>query len=190
MSQPRHIKGQFVKNPKTGRFITVGLSCYNKLRKEGYFPEGCVDPRELGDIKSDDKQELENQKFFINRRLPPNKHAVKGRGVYKGKLVVRDRGVDVNEMSKFTAKVARKAMRKNLKKLIACNDTEEIDRMLEELIREGMSKPFEEGKKEIFKVKKAPPSECEEEEEEEDEEEESVEEEASSEEYEDSNEEL
>lgn len=89
---------EYVKNPLTGRQIKVGGELHRKLVREGRLALGAPEPGEeavdigparvLGDLYVDNAA---NDKLIRkwNARLPDNEQAVRGRGAYAGKLVVR-----------------------------------------------------------------------------------------------------
>lgn len=84
-------KGDFIKNPQTGRPIKVGGRVFNRLVREGIIDGEYEDENELYDISDDYGDEaIEDKKKELSEKLPKTKHAVRGRGRYKSKLVVRN----------------------------------------------------------------------------------------------------
>ena len=76
---------QYVVNPATGRPISVLGRVYRKLVAEGAFEPAHIEhPDILSDSDSEEKMD------YYNRRLPETKQAVRGRGMFKGKIVSRN----------------------------------------------------------------------------------------------------
>jgi hypothetical protein len=83
-------KGDIVINPKTSRGVKVGSRTWLTLVKDGILEGVYDDPNELYNLADNDTPEqIEQKRVELNNNLPAGKHAVKGRGKYKGKLVVR-----------------------------------------------------------------------------------------------------
>ena len=129
-------KGDIVINPKTQRPVKVGSRVWLKLVKEGIFKGHYRDPNELEPIN--ENESLEEQKKRLNKKLPKNQQAVKGRGKHKGKIVKREKGIDPVELSRYTSKSAVKAVKKNIDRLALADDDEDIDKLLEKMIFEEM----------------------------------------------------
>jgi hypothetical protein len=83
-------KGDIVINPKTSRGVKVGSRTWLTLVKDGVLEGVYDDPNELYNLAANDTTEqIEQKRLELDNNLPAGKHAVKGRGKYKGKLVVR-----------------------------------------------------------------------------------------------------
>ena len=67
--------------------VKVGGKIYRKLVNEGLLTLDTNDEHELYSLQENDNVEELKQKY--NKELPPNMVAVRGRGVYKNKLVKR-----------------------------------------------------------------------------------------------------
>jgi hypothetical protein len=132
-------KGDIVINPKTNRPIKVGGRSWLKAVKEGLITGTYRDPHELKDIKEGSTLiEMEREKDELNSKLPPTKQAVRGRGKHKGKFVIRDKGLNPVDVSKYTARVAAQAVQKNIGKLANAVNDDDISNMLEKMILEEM----------------------------------------------------
>lgn len=157
-------KGQIVINPQTSRPVKVGSRTWLKLVKDGIFEGSYDDPNQLYEYDdSEDDEMIEIKKRQLNKNLPKNKQAVKGRGKHKNKLVVRNKRLKPQEIADYTAKNAVKVMSKNRDNLENMTDAE-IEEKLQELINREMlrsettQKPV---KKSKMKVKKCEFSESE-----------------------------
>jgi hypothetical protein len=128
-------KGDIVINPNTQRPVKVGSRTWLNLVKKGVFEGTYEDPNELYSIQSGD--EIEEKLTEINQKLPKGKHAVRGRGKYKNKLVVRNKRLSVDEIADYTRKNTIKTFADNLDELTNLSN-EEIEKKLEELIMKEM----------------------------------------------------
>ena len=79
---------QIIINPKTQRPIRIGGRTWLKLVKDGLIEGTYSDPNEICDIV---EENLEEKIEEINRDLPNNVQAVRGRGKYAGKIVKRNK---------------------------------------------------------------------------------------------------
>lgn len=132
-------KGDIFINPKTNRPIKVGGLTWLKLVKEGIIDGGYKDSHELKEISEGlTPEQLVEEKEKLNAQLPPNKQAVLGRGKHKGKYVVRDKGLNPVDVSRYTAKAASQAVKKNIGKLANASNDQDISNMLEKMILEEM----------------------------------------------------
>ena len=84
-------------NPKTKRPIKVGGRIWLKLVKDGLVEGTYSDPNEICDIV---EENLEEKIEEINRDLPNNQQAVRGRGKYAGKIVKRSKSVKARTAAK------------------------------------------------------------------------------------------
>jgi len=101
------MKGTIIINPKTQRPVKVGSRTWLKLVREGLVEGQYSDPKEIYTVQEgDDEDELINK---FNQSLPPNQHAVRGRGKYANKIVKRHRQPSTTATSRYTVKkTARK----------------------------------------------------------------------------------
>ncbi len=92
-STPR--KGDLIINPRTQRPVRVGGRTWRGLVKDGLI-EGRYRSRvTIAAIKEDIP--VDKQIASANESLPPTEHAVRGRGIHKGKLVRRKKAVSQME---------------------------------------------------------------------------------------------
>lgn len=100
-------KGDIIINPKTQRPVKVGSRTWLKLVREGLVEGKYSDPKEIYTLQDgDDESELISK---FNQSLPPNQHAVRGRGKYANKIVKRHKQPSTTETSRYTVKTtARK----------------------------------------------------------------------------------
>lgn len=117
-------KGQIVINPRTSRPVKVGSRTWLKLVKEGIFEGAYDDPNELYEVADETPEQVENKRRELNQTLPRGKHAVKGRGKHKGKLVVRNKRLTPMDMAEYTSKKAVKVMSR-----ISSNETNSMDEL-------------------------------------------------------------
>jgi hypothetical protein len=106
--------------------------------KEGIFEGTYSDPKELYEVKNNNPSDIEKVKAKINKKLPRGKHAVRGRGKHRGKLVVRNKRMSQKEMSAYTSKMASKAVLNNIEKLSNMENSDDIEAQLEKLILSEM----------------------------------------------------
>lgn len=128
-------KGQIVINPNTQRPVKVGSRTWLKLVKEGIFEGVYDDPNEL--YTYEENEDVEEKRRELNKTLPRNKQAVKGRGKYKNKLVIRNKRLNPKDVADYTRKNTIKAVADNFGELENLTD-EEIEAKLEELIMKQM----------------------------------------------------
>lgn len=128
-------KGQIIINPKTQRPVKVGSRTWLKLVKEGICEGVYDDPNEL--YTYEENEDIEEKRQELNKKLPLNKQAVKGRGKYKNKLVVRNKRLNPKQVADYTRKNTIKAVVDNLDDLENLTD-EEIEAKLEQLIMRQM----------------------------------------------------
>ena len=96
------MKGTIIINPQTQRPVKVGSRTWLKLVREGLVEGKYSDPKEIYTVQEgDDEDELINK---FNQSLPPNQHAVRGRGKYANKIVKRHRQPNTETTSRYTVK--------------------------------------------------------------------------------------
>lgn len=132
MSVPR--KGDIIINPKTQRPIKVGGRTWLKLVRENLIEGRYTDPKELTPIQED--VDINEQITQANQNLPRGVQAVRGRGRYKGKIVKRNKRPNVEDMSRYTAEIASRAIKENYDEL---NETDDVEAELQRLIMSEMS---------------------------------------------------
>ena len=134
----------YVRNPKTNRPVKVGSRMWRTLVKEGCLSaENFVDEKELYALKPN--EDPTNIIQELNKTLPRNKQAVRGRGMYQGKIVKKDKPHDNLEE---TVTMVKKASVKAMKQLVPDNFENEEDEdswqtQLENLIMMELVKPKE-----------------------------------------------
>lgn len=124
-------KGDIIINPRTNRPVRVGSRTWLKLVKDGVIQGRYQEPDELYEIQ--DGTDVEQMKTQFDRTLPKGKHAVRGRGRFKGKLVVRNKRMNPKEVQEATAKAAYAAVRENMDELVGL-EGEELEAALEKMI--------------------------------------------------------
>ena len=94
---------QTIKNPNTGRPITVGGKIHNKLIRDGVL-QGLIEKDENILYEYGDKDDVEYLKTEMNKKLPLRKKAVVGRkgSKYENKIVARTRTPNTQEVVKHT----------------------------------------------------------------------------------------
>lgn len=95
-------KGDIIINPKTQRPVKVGSRTWLKLVREGLVEGRYSDPKEIYTLQDGDNEDELINKF--NQSLPPNQHAVRGRGKYANKIVKRHRQPSTTATSRYTVK--------------------------------------------------------------------------------------
>ncbi len=80
----------YIRNPKTNRPVKVGSRVWRDLVKEGMVSsQNYQDEKELYALKpNDDPSQVIQQ---LNNTLPRNEQAVRGRGMYQGKIVKKEK---------------------------------------------------------------------------------------------------
>lgn len=131
-------KGDIIINPKTQRPVKVGSRTWLNLVKEGLISGHYKDPKELEQVPEEyytDDNYVEQKIESINKTLPRGKQAVRGRGKYKNKIVSRNTHPSNEEVSRYTAHVASRAVSNNMEQLCESDD---LETMLQQLIMEEM----------------------------------------------------
>ena len=135
------VKGQIMINPNTSRPIRVGSRTWLNLVKKGVVEGRYTDPKELKALPEKYEElppeEIEEEIKRVNFHLPRHQQAVRGRGKYKGKIVSRNKRLAPEEVSKYTAQVATRAVANNIETLAEYED-DDIEGMLEKMILEEM----------------------------------------------------
>ena len=126
-------KGDFIVNPNTQRVCKVGSRTWLELVKKGLVSGHYSDPKELAVIE--DGEDIEQKINEINKTLPRGKQSVRGRGKYKGKIVSRNTQPSSEEISRYTAQIAARAVNNNIDELAEADD---LESMLEKMILEEM----------------------------------------------------
>ena len=125
--QPISNKGDIVMNPRTQRPIKVGSRIWLKLVKDGIISGEYSDENVMGEYSQEEsKQQLQKRIKDLNKKQNMGTHVVKGRGIYKNKLVKRNKQLSTQDISKKTSKIASK--------MINDNSDEELERQLETMI--------------------------------------------------------
>jgi cobalamin biosynthesis protein CobT len=110
-------KGDIMINPKTSRPIRVGHKAWRSLVQEGLIPAHYTDPKI---VKSKSEP------------LPAGLQSVKGRGQYKGQMVLKRKAPDVQAIVSATSKIAAKKMRKEGTEEDEADLEAELTRMIHE----------------------------------------------------------
>jgi hypothetical protein len=122
-------KGDIIINPKTQRPVKVGSRTWLKLVKDGLVEGSYSDPTELYEVQ--DKATVEAKIEELNKALPNNVQAVRGRGRYANKIVKRRKQPTTRELTQHTARTAARAVSENIETLTDCYD---LESQLENLI--------------------------------------------------------
>ena len=101
--------GDYIINPSTGRTVKVGSKVWIKLVKSNIVSGDYVDEHVIDDIEDDCSQgELDEKLTQIKAQLPMGITAARGRGKYANKIVKRHKQLNIQEITKKTAKLASK----------------------------------------------------------------------------------
>lgn len=134
-------KGDIIINPSTQRPVKVGSRTWLNLVKKGLVEGRYSDPKELDELPDKYEelppQEVDEQIKNVNKTLPRGQQAVRGRGRYKGKIVARNKKLETEEVSRYTAQAATRAVANNIDALAGC-DGDDIETMLQKMILEEM----------------------------------------------------
>ena len=129
-------KGDIIINPQTQRPVKVGSRTWLKLVKQGIVEGQYKDPVVQYELDNNDGN-IDELKTQLNSKLSKNKHVVKGRGKYKGKLVERNKRLNPKDVARYTTKASASALANNFDELENLED-DEIEAKLEELILKEM----------------------------------------------------
>ena len=142
MSTSVPAKGDIIINPSTQRPVKVGSRTWLNLVKKGLVEGRYSDPKELDELPEQYEelppQQVDEQIQKVNKTLPRGQQAVRGRGRYKGKIVTRSKRLAPEDVSKYTAQVATRAVANNIDALASCEDGNDIEKMLQQMILEEM----------------------------------------------------
>ena len=101
--------GDYIINPSTGRTVKVGSKVWIKLVKSNIVSGDYVDEHVIDDIEDDCSQgELDEKLTQIKSQLPAGITATRGKGKYANKIVKRHKQLNIQEITKKTAKLASK----------------------------------------------------------------------------------
>ena len=147
----------FVNNPKTQRPIKVGGRVYHELVHAGLLLDEYRDPKVLYEVK--EHEQVSEKIKAIDRELAPTEQAVRGRGKYKDKLVVRKKQPSLIDMAKITSKKALDVITDE-EKVQRLNEIDEDDweNQLHNMIVSELQNPTmiqtKKGKKPLLPIKK------------------------------------
>ena len=131
--QPIQAKGDIVYNPKTNRPIKVGSRAWLNLVKQGVIAGEYADDNVLDEYNEEEsKQEIKKRIKELNEKQDLGTQVVRGRGVYKGKLVKRSKALSVQDISKKTSKIASK--------IVVDDEDEKLEKELEAMIYNELMK--------------------------------------------------
>ena len=154
--QPIQCKDEIVYNPKTNRPIKVGSRSWLNLVKQGVIAGEYADENVLGEYNEEEsKQEIKKRIKQLNEKQDIGNQVVRGRGVYKGKLVKRSKALSVQDISKKTSKIASK--------IVIDDEDEKLEKELEAMIYNELMKgkpkkvkPLKQPKPKMSRSKTAP----------------------------------
>ncbi len=129
-------KGDLVINPKTSRPIKVGSRVWLTLVKEGLIQGSYKDSHQLAEVKDDENVDEKIEE--LNKDLPINFQAVRGRGKYAGKIVKRSKPPSTRDTIKHTARTTAKKI-KNPEVYEDLQQSEDFEAQLEKMIMEELS---------------------------------------------------
>ena len=115
MTELNLVKGEYVRNPKTGRALKIGSRVWVSLVRKGILKDiSYEDPQIFEEIpQHESEQEVDLKIQTINRTLHRNQQAVRGRGKYANTIVKRNKTPSVKDVVHFTAKKSAKVMVEN-----------------------------------------------------------------------------
>jgi len=145
-------KNDIIINPKTSRPIKVGGRAWKNLVNEGLIEGRYTDPKELHNITGDmDENDIDQKIENLDRDLPSNYQAVRGRGKYSEKIVKRKKQPKTKDIIKHTTKKSIKLIKKQIVKNKDILDYEnELERMiLEEILKYDIPRDNEEVEVEV-----------------------------------------
>ena len=121
--------GDYIINPSTGRTVKVGSKVWIKLVKSNIVSGDYVDEHVIDDIKDDCSQgELDEKLTQIKSQLPSGITATRGKGKYANKIVKRHKQLNIQEITKKTAKLASKIV--NQDDRLGELDEDELEQMI------------------------------------------------------------
>jgi hypothetical protein len=137
----------YIRNPKTNRPVKVGSRVWRDLVKEGMVSsQNYQDEKELYALKpNDDPSQVIQQ---LNKTLPRSKQAVRGRGMYQGKIVKKEKPYNNLE---DTVNMVKKASCKAMKNMPPpeSSDDEDWTNQLENLIMMEIVQPSNPQRKKV-----------------------------------------
>ena len=145
------INGDYVINPKTSRPVKVGSAVWMTLIKAGILKNTIKDKKELYELGTND--DVEKVKYEINQRLPMTQHAVRGRGRYENKIVVREKQPTAKDILSITKKSTARVLQddENIKNLQKLNE-DDWENELSNMILEEINKPSKITKSKPIKI--------------------------------------
>ena len=134
------INSDYVINPKTSRPVKVGSAVWMKLIKEGILKNNTKDKKELYELSTND--DIEKVKYEINQKLPMTQQAVKGRGRYSNKIVIREKQPSAKDILTITKKSTSRMLQDddNIKKIKSLSD-DDWENQVSNMILEEIAKP-------------------------------------------------
>ena len=127
-------KNDIVLNPLTQRPIKVGGRVWLKLVRDKVIEGVHMDDNVLSSIE--EGEEVDTQINKLDKLLPQNQHAVRGRGKYAGKLVKRHTRPSTKSVKRNTVKIAARAVSENFDNIDP--DIDHLEDELEKLIMEEL----------------------------------------------------
>jgi hypothetical protein len=130
------MKGSIIINPKTSRPVKVGSRVWLKLVKDGIVEGKYTDPNEICEVKEgDDEKELIRQS---NENLPSTQQAVRGRGKYANKIVIRNKNPSTRETTQHTVRTTARKL-KDPAVYEQLRESDDFETELEKLIMEELA---------------------------------------------------
>jgi len=129
-------KGDLVINPKTSRPIKVGSRVWLTLVKEGLLAGFYQDTHQLAEVK--DGENVDEKIQELNKNLPINQQAVRGRGKYANKIVKRSKPPSTRDTIKHTARTTAKKI-KDPEVYEQLHEGEDFEAQLEKMIMEELA---------------------------------------------------
>lgn len=124
------LQTNFVINPTTQRPVKIGSRTWRKLINEGLIKNTYTDPNELY-VVDKTTQDIQPKIEELNKDLPDNLQAVRGRGKYKNKIVKRQKQPSTDCVTKHTVKRAANIVSNNIEDI---NEYDDLENELEKLI--------------------------------------------------------
>ena len=129
-------KGDLVINPKTSRPIKVGSRVWLTLVKEGLIQGVYKDSHQLGEVN--DNENVDEKIQELNKNLPINQQAVRGRGKYSGKIVKRSKPPSTRDTIKHTARTTARKI-KDPEVYEDLQQSDDFEAQLEKMIMEELA---------------------------------------------------
>ena len=128
-------KGDLVINPKTSRPIKVGSRVWLTLVKEGLIQGHYKDSHQLAEVN--DNENVDEKIQELNKDLPINQQAVRGRGKYSGKIVKRSKPPSTRDTIKHTARTTARKI-KDPEVYEDLQQSDDFEAQLEKMIMEEL----------------------------------------------------